>query len=325
MTFSVKATAPGKIILFGEHAVVYGQPAIAMPVAHLRATAEITPNPSLGGRVLLHAPDVGEDVWLDQAPAGHPLAAAVRIFAQNLPPAEQNLLSNLNITVHSQLPIASGLGSGAAISAALIRALAGLVNRPDYATPAQLSRLTYEVERLHHGTPSGIDNTVVSYEQPVFFQRLAGGEVKIEPFAPHTPFTILIGNTGIAAPTKESVGDVRRQWQVNPAAFEALFNECGWIARQARTALETGQIAHMGELMNQNQAVLEKMTVSSPELERLITAARSAGAWGAKLSGGGRGGNMIALVPEELVEQVKEGLWAAGATGVWQTVVQGQK
>ena len=161
-----------------------------------------------------------------------------------------------------------------------------------------VSALTYEVEKLHHGTPSGIDNTVVAYEQPVYFVRQQPRN-RMEAFRVQRPLHLLIADTGIRSSTKVVVGDVRRQWQTDPARFEALFDSCGQIAEQARAAIERGDLGAIGRLMTQNHALLQKMTVSAPELDRLVTTAMQAGALGAKMSGAGRGGNMIALVDEQ--------------------------
>jgi mevalonate kinase len=135
----------------------------------------------------------------------------------------------------------------------------------------------------------------------------------METFKVGRPFTIVIGDTSILAPTKESVGDVRRLWEADKPQWEPVFDEVGEIARKARNAIENGTWDSLGELMDQNHRLLQKMTVSSPELDTLVSAACNAGALGAKLSGGGRGGNMIALVNAELAETVSNSLRAAGA------------
>jgi mevalonate kinase len=309
------ATAPGKIILFGEHAVVYGRPAIAIPLSQLRATAVVAPSTEPGIRLI--APDLGQDVLLNDAPPDDPIAAVIRQVqtAVHLP-----TLPNMTITVSSQIPIASGLGSGAAITAAIVRALAEFLEVTHLATPDWVSALTYEVEKIHHGTPSGIDNTVVAYEMPVFFVRQQP-QNRIEPFAVARPIHLLVADTGVRSSTKIAVGDVRRQWQENPAKFEALFDGCGRIATAARAAIETGDVAALGPMMRENHALLQEMTVSSLELDRLVTAATQAGALGAKLSGAGRGGNMIALVTPETATAVRQSLLTAGAKSVLATTL----
>jgi mevalonate kinase len=127
---------------------------------------------------------------------------------------------------------------------------------------------------------------------------------------------LLVADTGVVSVTKDVVGDVRRQWQADPRRFERLFDSCGQVARAARRALENGDIGRLGQLMVENQSYLREMTVSSPELERLIEAALAAGALGAKLSGAGRGGNMITLVEAGGETAVQAALASSGATNV---------
>ena len=144
---------------------------------------------------------------------------------------------------------------------------------------------------------------------PVYFVK---GE-PIETFKVGQPFTIVIADTGISALTKESVDDVRRLWMEDTSRWETVFDKIGQISLTARRAIEVGEPELLGELMNENHALLQTLTVSSPALDRLGEVARSAGALGAKLSGGGRGGNMIALVESETAEPVSLALKEAGA------------
>jgi mevalonate kinase len=132
---------------------------------------------------------------------------------------------------------------------------------------------------------------------------------------------LLVGDTGVRSSTRLVVGDVRQQWQAQPERFERLFTACGRLAEAARQALEAGELAQLGQLMQENHALLQEMSVSSAGLDALVSAALVAGALGAKLSGAGRGGNMIALVTEEREVQVREGLLTAGARAVLQTVL----
>jgi mevalonate kinase len=311
----LQATAPGKVILFGEHAVVYGRAAIAAPVSQVRASAVVSGSDTPGVRLI--APDLGADFLLAGANENEPLATAVRLVQSA---AGLCQLPDLRIVVSSTIPIASGLGSGAATAAALIRALALYLERPDLATNERVSALTYEVERFYHGTPSGIDNTVVAYEQPVYFVRRRPHNV-IETFGVARPIRLLVADTGVASSTRVVVGDVRRQWQEEADRFEALFDACGRISQAARRAIETGDEAAVGQLMNENHLLLQQMTVSSPELDYLVGLAREAGALGAKLSGAGRGGNMIALVSEESETAVRHALLGAGARHVLASIM----
>lgn len=310
----MKTSAPGKIILFGEHAVVYGRPALAVPVTQVHADVEVTASSRPG--IWIDAPDIHLHSDLNSLPSDHPIASVIHnfLFLSSRPhphPLSQGErganFPNLDITITSTIPIASGLGSGAAVTIALVRALSSHLDHP--MTDEEVNAFAYEIEKLHHGTPSGIDNTVVTYAKPVYFVK---GQ-PIETFTVGSPFTIVIGDTGISAPTRESVGDVRKLWEADKAKWEGLFDEVGEIVRQARERIESGEWKVLGSLMDQNHALLQKMTVSSPELDKLVEAARTVGALGAKLSGGGRGGNMIALVEAGQAESVAASLMDAGA------------
>ena len=131
-------------------------------------------------------------------------------------------------------------------------------------TDEQVNELAYEIEKLHHGTPSGIDNTVITYAKPVYFIK---GK-PIETFKVGKPFTIVIGDTGIPAPTKESVGDVRRLRMRDQYTIENIFNEIAQIALIGRRSIESGKPELLGELMDQNHEYLQALTVSSPELDQ---------------------------------------------------------
>ncbi len=307
---AVKATAPGKVILFGEHAVVYGRPAIAAPLSQLRATAIIEPWEEQG--VLLVAPDLGLKRSLPDAGADDALVLAVRQVQQA---TGLKQLPDIRITVTSEIPIASGLGSGASITAAIIRALTSYLDLDDLADDEWVSRLTFEVEKFYHGTPSGIDNTVVTYERPVYFVRVPPNN-RIETFEIGRPLPLLIADTGVSSHTKAVVSAVRQGWQANNMLYEKLFDGCGAIADAARTAIALGELSRVGKLMDKNHRLLVEMGVSSPELDKLVEAASKAGAYGAKLSGAGRGGNMIALVNEETESKVRAALLEAGAQSI---------
>ncbi len=310
---SFSAHAPGKIIIFGEHAVVYGQPAIAVPVTQVQATARVTPDiRGKSGQMRIQAPNVGLDARLDELDLDHPLAAAIEGVTRSLGMAR---LPSCTLNITSTIPVASGLGSGAAVSVAVIRAVAGFLGHP--ISDEEVSTIAFEVEKIHHGTPSGIDNTVVTYAKPVFFTK---GQ-PIETFNISKPFNIIIADTGIASPTKETVSDVRLGWQADPLRFEALFSAIGSITRSAKTSIESGHPQRLGPLMDENQDLLQEMGVSSPEIHALTSAAKAGGALGAKLSGGGRGGNMIAITEKGSETSVSEALKNAGAVNIIKTKV----
>jgi mevalonate kinase len=308
---TVQASAPAKIILFGEHAVVYGKPAIAVPVSSLRAYAAI--EPSERGLIIASSElDKLIPVSIDAQMMDNALALTARLVLQKLDAAPPDV----TIRLHSDIPIASGLGSGAAVSTALARGLAAAMSAS--LDDAALNALIYEVEKVYHGTPSGIDNTVVVYERPVYFVR----EQPIETLTIAKPFTLVIGDTGKSASTRVAVEAVRVLYSADPGRIQPILDEIGDLVSEARMSIENGQPEALGSLMSRNHTLLQKLTVSSPELDRLVEAAAGAGALGAKLSGGGRGGNMIALVVPDSAAQVEAALVAAGAARVFSTVVE---
>jgi mevalonate kinase len=302
---AISATAPGKVILFGEHAVVYGRPAIATPVTQVKAKVIVTANPrGDSGAVRVQAPDIGLEAMLEELEPADPLAVAIQGVASALK-VKRHPACTIRIT--STIPVAAGMGSGAAVSVAVIRAFSAFLGHP--LPDDKVSALTYEVEKIYHGTPSGIDNTVITYARPVYFVK---GK-PIETLKVRRSFTLVIGDTGVSSPTAAAVGGVRKAWQAGKSQYEAYFDSVGAIAESARQAIEGGAVELLGPLMDANHGVLRKIGVSSPELDSLVTAARRAGAWGAKLSGAGQGGNMIALVPPDQAEMIAKALQKAGA------------
>lgn len=305
---AINASAPGKVILFGEHAVVYGQPAIAAPIREVKAKASITPDPKGEvGAVHILAQAVGIDALLVDLDDSQPLAATLRQVCAHL---GVKSLPACTLKITSTIPVAAGLGSGAAVSVAVIRALASFLGQP--LPDEEVSQLAYEIEKLHHGTPSGIDNAVIAYAQPIYFIK----DRPCEKLHVKKTLTLAIADTGISSPTKQAVGDVRKARQADKKQYDAYFESIGSLADSARQAIEAGNIEQLGVLMDANHGLLRKIGVSCPALDTLVTTARQAGAFGAKLSGGGRGGNLIALVNDERADAVARALIAAGAVRV---------
>jgi mevalonate kinase len=323
-------TAPGKLILCGEHAVVYGCPAIALPLNGVRARVQIVDG-AAGSGVCICARDL-EREWIAGQSITDPLGDLAFATFHHLGTG----VSDVTITITSDIPIAGGLGSGAAVATALVRGLATHLGRD---IPAEtVSNLVYCSEQRYHGTPSGIDNTVIAFERPIWFVRQRVVQTSdeqeqadapqspppppiIEPVKVSTPFTLLIGDTGVRSKTRLPVAEVRRRWIADPQVSEELFAQVAALVHEIRLVLTTGDIPRLGMLLNTNQHVLQQMGVSSPELEQLVDAALAAGALGAKLSGAGWGGVMLALVDELRREAVASALRRAGAARVMQTVV----
>jgi mevalonate kinase len=263
--------------------------------------------------VTVRAPDIGRTFDASCALENEPLCLTVRNTLAHLGLGVEDV--RLRVTIRSSIPVASGLGSGAAVATAIVRALGAHLGRPlDRAT---VSALAYRTEEIHHGTPSGIDNTVVAYERPVYFcrGRPSAGPTMVA-FEVARPFWLAIADTGIPSLTKVTVAAVRAAWQRDPERYEGLFDRIGAVADEARRAIEGGEVRSLGPLMNANQRLLRQLDLSAPELETLIDVALSEGAGGAKLSGGGRGGNVIAVIEPTQIERIRRAWLAAGAANV---------
>lgn len=307
------AIAPAKAILFGEHAVVYGEPSIAIPLPDKNVKIEITsPVDQATGTVRLISPQNNLDSTLMDLPSDHPLREMISLFTSQLHIGQ---LPACTILIQSTIPVSSGLGSGAAVSVALIRALSGFLEMP--LEDSRISEIAFEMEKIHHGNPSGIDNTVIAYEKPILFVK--GEAFKI--ISIPVPLNLVIAGNSNRSNTKAIVSEVREQWLSNKERFDLIFNQIGQISRKAKISLENGDFTEVGNLMNENQYLLEKMGVSSPSLENLISTARNAGALGAKLSGAGKGGNIIALVDENSATNVIAGLKNANPEFVFSSVL----
>jgi mevalonate kinase len=264
--------------------------------------------------VTIYAHDIGYTMDVSQAAADEPLSLTVRNTLEALGLETDEV--QLALHVRSSIPVASGMGSGAAVATAIVRALSAYLGCPlDVAT---ISSLVFETERVYHGTPSGIDNTVVAYEQPVYFRQ--GDPITVLDVG--RPFWLVVADSGVPSLTRDTVADVRARWERCPATYEQLFDRIGAVVDAARAAIEGGEAARLGPLVSENQELLRQLGVSSVELEKLIGAALEGGARGAKLSGGGRGGNIVAVVAQDRVDRVRRSLLDAGAAQVIVTEVE---
>jgi len=302
---STCATAAAKLILFGEHAVVYGQPAIAIPLLDVRASAAISVDKTAATPVI-EAKDLGVMLPITEArqPALQHIVNAIELFEKktiSLP------ATGWRLTVWSKIPFSRGLGSSAAISLAILRALA--VSQNIQFPTAQFIEMSFELEKFHHGTPSGLDNTVIALERPIIFRKGQSPE-HIEPKS----FFFVVGDTGIGKKTSDVVNYVATQYYSNSTIVGNIFAEIGAIAIAGRLCLEQGSLRKLGALMTKNQELLNELGVSSPALDGLIESAKKAGALGAKLCGAGKGGCMVALADDaKSAETISRALLQAGA------------
>jgi len=278
----------GKIILLGEHAVVYGAHAIAAPIP-LAVSAKVHDSERDGVHVLI--PRWGIEEQLDPfAVQRHSMHQLVALVLERLELRRRRM----RIEVIPGVPRAMGLGGSAALAVAVIRAL-----DKHFALAlgdAKVNALAFECETISHGTASGVDNTLATYGRLILYRR---GEPPLmrELHVPR-PIPVVIGITGVESLTAKMVANVRAAWQNNRPLYERIFKEIDALTLQGVEALEAYRLDELGELMNVCQGLLNGLQVSSFELEELIHIARQHGAVGAKLTGGGGGGSMVALCPE---------------------------
>jgi mevalonate kinase len=314
---AISSTFPGKVILFGEHAVVYGSHAIAIPVNQIHSHAVITPAiGSSPGYVDIIAPDINFHQDLKSLDDNDPLAFALNTTLRKLG-VSKNPAFTIRIT--SDIPIASGMGSGASISCSIAKAVSTFLGKPF--TTLEISEISYEVEKLHHGTPSGVDNTVIAFNQPIVFKR---GELSVK-LQTGVKLHFVIADSGMKSLTAQAVGAVRLNREQDKSHFDGLFQAIDQVVMNALEGFRSGDTRKIGSLMLENQGLLQQVGVSNPTLEKLISAAINNGAYGAKLSGAGMGGNIIALVPGDLIGDIETSILQAGAVWVMHTTLEMEK
>lgn len=288
--------------------MVYGSHAIAIPVNQVSSRVVITPMiNSVPGIVEVIAGDIHLHNKLDSLPEQDPIAFCIRSTLEKL---AVHKYPSFTVRINSTIPIAAGMGSGASVSCAIAQAVSTFLGKPF--TPSEISSIAFGVEKLHHGYPSGIDNTVIAFKQAVDYKR---GE-KSDLLNVGSSLVFIIADSGIKSLTSDVVNAVRNDWIAEKAHFENIFSCIDTLVQEALGEIKTGNRENIGELMNKNHLLLQEMEVSHPVLDELVTTARLNGAYGAKLSGAGRGGNVIALIPQELSDPMRDALLNAGATRV---------
>lgn len=307
----ISASAPGKVILYGEHAVVHGYTAAAIPLPGVRAvTTIVTRQYGLDTRII--APMIDLNANVGDLADNHPLKFALQSFYTHFPQLDPPVLT---ISLESQIPLSSGMGSGAAVAASLLRSLFKFHGLE--CPPQTLSEMVYKVEKIHHGTPSGIDNTVVCLEKPIIFNK----NQPIQTFNISGEAMLVIANCGHSTPTHQTVAAVRQKLVDQPALVKRLFTSIEQACQQGIQALQCSDFPTAGMSMRNNHASLAELGVSDLMLDTLVKAAVGAGAWGAKLSGGGRGGIVIALCPPEKTRSVCAAFEDAGGSQIITTPI----
>lgn len=302
---AISCSAPGKIILCGEHAVVYGKPAIAIPIFDVSTKCTIVARPTApSDETIIIAPAIGLKSNLSCLLADHPIRVAIDLVLNHL---KIDHLPVCEINIQSTLPTAAGLGSSASTSVALIRALSTFLGHPF--EDEVVNQLAFTIEKIHHGTPSGIDNTVVTFGKAIFFVK--GQENHF--LQPEKSLTFVIADSGIKSSTSKVVAEVYQAYQQNIEKYSTYFERIDHIAQSARIFFESGDLKNLGISLSENHQVLQEMEISCEKLDKLVSSALGGGALGAKISGGGKGGNMIALVEPDQAQEVAVVLLDAGA------------
>jgi len=292
-----------KFILIGEHSVVHGRPAIAMPLPSLTmdAIAEAAPGPLRLESAYYSGP-------LAEAPATVAApAAAIRATLRHLGAAP----SGVRVVTDSTIPAERGLGSSAATAGAIVHALADLYDRS--LSPSEHFELVQVAERVAHGSPSGLDAVATDASHPVWFQNGLASELPLRMGA-----CFVIADTGVRGRTKDAVADVRALLRSRPVWAGERIDRLEGLTREAARDLAEDRPAQLGARMSQAHLALRELGVSSRELDSLVAAAEAAGALGAKLTGGGQGGCMVALAADEDAgRRIAAALQSAGATRSW--------
>lgn len=295
----------GKVILFNEHFVVHGIPGI---VSAMDSAADSIVKKIDKGGIVVRDERKGSKGYAEKKKIQQKESIDRMLEAMGINPEE----ISLDIWLGGNLPSFSGIGSSAASSVAIARAMGEEFGMD--LSDERINDIAYEAEKAYAGTPSGIDNTAATFGGLIWFEKnLEGGPNKIERLNIKEPVEIIIANTGIVANTKEMVLGVAERKKKYPEKYDPLFGQAGELVLKARKAFEEFDLKRVGELMNENHTLLQGIEVSCDELDYLVKLCREQGAFGAKMTGGGGGGCMTALTPgEELQEKVASAIEQEG-------------
>lgn len=303
--------AHSKVILIGEHAVVHGQPAIAIPfpLIGVETMIEYVPGTVKIDSTFYYGP-------LHLAPESlHGIVNCIKGTLDYLEIPIQDLV----IRINSSIPPGKGLGSSASVAISVIRSLFNYANRE--CTEEELLQLANIAETYAHGSPSGIDTLTITADTPIWFEKnhsITKIEIKED-------FHFIVADSGQDADTKSAVASVANLLREAPRKIQRKIDRIGQLTHDAKDALEKASKHFLGQMLNEAQKELEFLGVSDAVLNRLIQFARKEGALGAKLTGGGNGGCIIALAQNEVhSKQLAEKLKKFGAQSVWPFVLKKQ-
>lgn len=281
-------SAPGKVILVGEHAAVYGNPVIVAAV-DLRTYVQVNVREDELFTLTNRCTNVNNLCFkfsdLPELKKGWGTVLTAECINKTFEAIKEK--RGLDILVWSDAPVASGLGSSASASSAMCYAIANELGHK--LKKKDVANLAWSIENIVHGKSSGVDPYAVTFGGILRYRKGNFSRIKVKKYP-----EITIGNTGIKSNTIESVTDVMRLKEKYPKFFSLYLKAMKHLVDYSQRFLEEGELKRFGEVMNINHGLLSAIGVSSPELEKLVWAARKTSP-GAKLCGSGRGGIMIAL------------------------------
>lgn len=295
--------AHSKLILAGEHAVVYGKPAIAIPFP-LKVTSIVEKS---NGSIIFES-DIYTGFISNMPVKLKGISNCIKETLKHLNKPEENL----KIKIISSIPIGRGLGSSAAISISIVRSLFSFFKKR--LTENELFSLVQIAENYAHGNSSGLDIMAILSKYPILFEKERG----ILPIKSKSSLYIVVADTGKTSDTRVAVGNVRKRYNLNPKNMQKSLDKIEEITIEIKKTLLNGNIKLLGKLLTDNHNELINIGVSDKDLNDLVKTALSSNALGAKLTGGGLGGCMIALANSpQHARLISNELIESGASQSW--------
>ena len=302
--------AYGKVILIGEHSVVYHKPAIALPLKNLKVETYITKST--------------EDITVDSIFYQGFLKDAPNLEGIKVLVLETHLFLNrkpekIHIKIDSKVPEKRGLGSSAAVSVSVVRALFNYYK--EELTLETLKKLAHQAEIIHHIDPSGLDAETVLSEEAIFFVK----HKTIEKIEVNLNGILVVADTGVHGHTKDAVSNVKKLLVEDEMKVRNAMDQLEDLTQQAKTFIQTDELEKLGSIMTKAHHILDELEVSDQTLNDLVNLALKNQALGAKLTGGGKGGSMIALMRNmEEALKLKDVFHNYGLKNVWLHHLKGE-